>query len=226
VKFSIESESGGFSETKIKVIEAGEKLFGEMGIEKAPLRSIASAAGQKNINAVQYHFKDRWGLLNAIFEYREAQLDIHRRDLLERGRANGDIKDLRYLFKVILEPNFRHYKFNNGISYIKVHADYLANIRQRGILHPVDYDTPSTVAFRQGVALLREKLSFLDTKIFNMRLEAIGLMFLNSVSRHHSTSLDRRPSDWALFHHLTEMAIAAFVVQPWSFDVPAAEGLP
>lgn len=214
VRFSFETDNSLSADTRTKIIEAGEALFGEMGVDKTPMRSIAAAAGQRNINAVQYHFGDRWSLLTAIFEYREAQLDVLRKDLLEQARARDEIDDLRWLMRIIFEPNFCHYKYNNGLNYIRLHATYLANIRQRGISHPVDYDSPSTVAFREVIDLLREKMAFPNSWLFNMRLEAIGAMFLNSVIRHNSTSPHTRPNDWVLFEDLIEMAMAAMIVLP------------
>ena len=221
MKLSFQTDNSVSTETRVRIIEAGEALFAELGVDKTPLRSIASAAGQRNINAVQYHFGDRWGLLTAIFEYRESQLDVLRKALLAQEQATTAKDELRWLMRVILEPNFRHYKFNNGLPYLRVHASYLANVRQRGIPHPVDYESPSTIAFREAIRLLREHLAFLDTRLFNMRLEAVGAMFLNSVIRHQSAPPEHRPDDWTLFHHLIEMAIAAIIVEPWNFDAPA-----
>lgn len=213
-KLSFETDNSLSTETRIRIIEAGEALFCETGLDKTPLRAIASAAGQRNINAVQYHFGDRWGLLTAIFEYRESQLDLLRRDLLQQARACHAVDDLRWLMRIIFEPNFRHYKYNDGINYIRLHATYLTNIRQRGITHPVDYDSPSTEVFREVIGLLRDKLSFPSTWLFHMRLEAVGAMFLNSVIRHHVSSIKNRPDDWVLFEDLIDMAMAAIAVPP------------
>lgn len=214
VKLSFETDNSLSTETRIRIIEAAEALFGELGVDKTPLRSIAAAAGQRNINAVQYHFGDRWALLTAIFEYREAQLDLLREDLLSQARARGESEDLRWLMRAVFEPNFRHYKFHDGINYIRLHASYLANIRQRGILHPVDYDSSATVFFREIIGLLRKKLSFLSTWLFHMRLEAVGALFLNSVIRHHVSAPENRPDDWALFEDLLNMAMSAIMVPP------------
>ena len=214
VRLSFETDNSLSADTRTKIIEAGEALFGELGVEKTPMRSIAAAAGQRNINAVQYHFGDRWGLLTAIFEYRETQLDVLRKDLLDQARARHTIDDLRWLMRIIFEPNFRHYKYNNGLNYIRLHATYLANIRQRGVLHPVDYASHATIGFRKAIGLLRDRLAFPSAWQFNMRLEAIGAMFLNSLIRHDSAPAHCRPDDWVLFDELIDMAMAAIAVRP------------
>ncbi|MGD9473369.1 MAG: TetR/AcrR family transcriptional regulator [Novosphingobium sp.] len=214
MKRSFNTENSLSAITRTKIIEAGEALFGEMGVDKTPMRSIATAAGQRNINAVQYHFGDRWGLLTAIFEYREAQLDVLRRELLGQAHAHHNTDDLYWLMRIVFEPNFRHYKYNNGLNYIRLHATYLANIRQRGVLHPVDYASPATIGFREAIGLLRDRLAFPSAWQFNMRLEAIGAMFLNSLIRHDSAPAHRRPDDWILFEELIDMAMAAIAVRP------------
>lgn len=56
-----------FDETKIRLILVGEALFAERSIESVSLREIAVGAGNRNNNAVQYHFGDKDGLVQAIF---------------------------------------------------------------------------------------------------------------------------------------------------------------
>ena len=49
------------------MIRAGERLFGESGIDGVSLREVAAAAGQGNTSAVRYHFGSKDGLVAAIF---------------------------------------------------------------------------------------------------------------------------------------------------------------
>lgn len=211
-------------DTRIKIMEAAERLFGEQGIDSVALRSISIEAKQKNTASVQYHFKDKLGLMQAIFEYREGQLDIMRGKLLELGREHWQLSDIRWLLRVCFEPNFRHFTDNAGLPYIKLHAQYLSNLRPRGIPHPVDYDCPSTLHFRDAIARMTRKLSFLTLDQFNMRLESVGAMFLGAVIQHAS-----RPDGWevnypAFFETILDMMAAAMTVPPWAFEAPGSEG--
>jgi AcrR family transcriptional regulator len=54
------------SQTRAKLLEAGERLFAERGIHGAQMRDVVRAAGQANDSAVHYHFGSRDGLLAAI----------------------------------------------------------------------------------------------------------------------------------------------------------------
>src|SRR3546814_113664 len=52
------------------IVRAAERLFGEDGVSLVSLRQIAIAANQVNNFAVQYHFGDKDGLIQAIFQRR------------------------------------------------------------------------------------------------------------------------------------------------------------
>lgn len=195
--------------TRVKLMLAGERLFGELGIEAVPLRLISKEAGQRNTNAVQYHFRGRLGLLRAIFDYREAQLDPFRRALLARSRDRDPVADVRNLLRVCFEPNYRHYSENSGISYIKLHAQYLSTHRPRGVQHPVDELSPSTVGLREGMRLLHERLSFLDDPEFMLRLESVGTLFLGGVIQNDVRPAKRKLAPERLFENLLDMMTAA-----------------
>lgn len=199
-------------ETRVAIMEAAERLFGEEGIDAAAMRAISSAAGQKNASSVQYHFKDRDGLLQAIFIYREGQLDTMRAELLEEARALGHLDDVRWLLRAIFYPEFRHYMDHDGLPYIRLHAQYLANLRPRGVPHPVDYECPSTAAYRRAIGLLRQCLSDLSHEEYFLRLESVGAMFLGALMQHAARDQFHKERQPALFATLLEMMTAAMTV--------------
>lgn len=69
------------------IISAGERLFAERGPD-VPLRDIARAAGNNNKSGVQYHFRDREGLISAIVELRLHAVEKYGRTVI------GEIDDL------------------------------------------------------------------------------------------------------------------------------------
>ena len=141
--------SGKSERTRLALILAAERLFGELGIDAVGLRAISEAAYQKNNTSVQYHFGSKLALLNAIFEYREAMLQPQRQALFDLGEAQERLSDLRWLLRICFEPNFRLYRDRHDINYIKLHATYLTTHRPRGVTHPVDTDSPNCVVFRR-----------------------------------------------------------------------------
>ncbi len=205
-------------ETRIKIMQVAERLFGEQGIETVALRTIATTAKQRNTFSVQYHFGDRLGLLKAIFEYREAQLDRVREGLMEARRQDGQPDDIRWLLRACFYPNFLHFVENDGLPYIRLHFQYLANLRPRGVQHPVDYDSPSTVYLREVMARMKRKLSFLSREEFHMRLESVGAMFLGAIMQHAARPPESAAHYPSLFETLLEMMAAAMTVPPWDFS--------
>lgn len=56
------------AQTRERLINAAQKLYAEKGLHAVSFNEITVAAGQKNRNALQYHFGDRATLLQAIID--------------------------------------------------------------------------------------------------------------------------------------------------------------
>jgi len=65
------------------IITAAERLFAARGIEGASLREIMREAGQRNTTSLQYHFRDRDGLLRALVEKHVSSVALRRGALLD-----------------------------------------------------------------------------------------------------------------------------------------------
>lgn len=200
--------------TRLALILAAERLFGDLGIDAVGLRAVCQAAHQKNNNAVQYHFGDKLGLLNAILEYREAQLQPMREAMLAQAEAQGRLSDLRWLLRVCFEPNYRLYRDQHVIAYMKLHATYVTTHRPRGVPHPVDTDSPNCVAYRRAITLLGERLYFLGERRLWLRLESVGEMFLSAFIQHSVRKEELNLPLDELFEDTIEMMAAAIAAPP------------
>ena len=56
------------SKTRERMIAVAQELYANRGIDGVSLNQILTQAGQKNRNAMQYHFGNREGLLQAIVD--------------------------------------------------------------------------------------------------------------------------------------------------------------
>ncbi len=70
------------AKTREKLVDAAVELYGNNSMDAVSLREIAVAAGQKNPNALQYHFGDRDGLLQAIVDKHSAHIGLLRDDFI------------------------------------------------------------------------------------------------------------------------------------------------
>jgi AcrR family transcriptional regulator len=207
-------KASGAQATRLELMLAAERQFGEHGIGGVSLRAICQEAGQRNISCVQYHFGDRDGLLRAILEFRETQLEPLRKVQLETARAAGRLGDLRTLLRIQFEPYARMFTDGDNISYIKLLASYVSQVRPQGlVVHPADDPEQHCPALFEVTGLLRKQLSFLDRKRFDRRAEAVAAMFcvafIQFAAAGHSKA-DKR----LLFDDTMEMLAAAISVPP------------
>ena len=69
------------STTRYRILDTAESLFAEQGFSATSLRNITTAAGV-NLAAVNYHFRSKEGLIEAVFARRVAPLNAERLELL------------------------------------------------------------------------------------------------------------------------------------------------
>src|SRR5580698_5317732 len=91
-----------------RLIDAGEILYGEHGLTGISLRQIASAAGNNNNYAVQYHFGNLNGFLQAIIEQRSPAVELRRGQLLEQVIAQGKAGEMQALVGALFLPLIQH----------------------------------------------------------------------------------------------------------------------
>lgn len=165
--------------TREKLILAAEALFGEYGFDAVPLRDICKAAEQRNSTVVQYHFGDKLGLLDAIFEYRASQIDPIRRQMIAQARAAGQLGDVKTLLRLAMEPEFEICRREGSFHYIGATIYYMLYQRPRGIPHPYDRRSPVSASLREVVGLLHERLSFLSPERADFRVSTANTLLLS-----------------------------------------------
>ena len=108
--------------TKQRLIAAAETLFAERGIEGVSLREINAAASQKNSTALQYHFRNRHGLLIAVLGKHHGDVEARRNEMLDLYEARG-LDDLRALAAALVRPSATKLADpNGGRPYLRIHS--------------------------------------------------------------------------------------------------------
>lgn len=95
---------GSSAGTRLGLMTAAERLFAERGIHAVSAREIAVAAGQRNTNAVKYHFGSPQGLVDAIFAFRMAPLNARRNALIAAYDGQGRAADPYALAEAFVLP--------------------------------------------------------------------------------------------------------------------------
>jgi len=105
--------------TRGALIRAAEKLMARRGIEAVDLKDIQAAASQKNRSAVNYHFKDRVGLVAAIVDKHRVPINAARHRLLDRMERNGNV-DVPHLVEALVMPLAKSLETPSGRDYILI----------------------------------------------------------------------------------------------------------
>jgi AcrR family transcriptional regulator len=76
------------SDTRDRLLAAGERLFAERGVASVSVRAIAAEAGV-NWSLVGYYFRGKYGLLAEVYRRQCATLNAERFELLAEARRTG-----------------------------------------------------------------------------------------------------------------------------------------
>ena len=182
-------------------MRAAEKLIAAKGIENVTIRQIVGAAGQKNESALQYHFKNREGLINALRKERTAELRDRRAAMLKALLHENPEPSLRQVAGVMVrpvlelarkKPEFRRYvrAFGQELALAETSALAMARKGEAGGENG-----------GQISALLRVRLSHLDETAYQRRMDAALRLTAAAMSHHARQKNAFRGLQADLFFH-------------------------
>ena len=92
-------------DTKERILDAAERLFGERGFVGTSTRAVTSGAGV-NLAAVHYHFGSKEALLRAVIDRRVAPINQERLKRLDRleARVGDDPPGVEAIFDTYIAP--------------------------------------------------------------------------------------------------------------------------
>jgi AcrR family transcriptional regulator len=111
-------------DARTAIISTAEKLFAERGIFTVSLRELNRSANQKSTVALQYHFKDRDGLLRVILNRHGRDIGLQRKVLLDQWLTTPQQFRPLVLALVIPLVNKMHDQ-DGGPEYLQIAAELL-----------------------------------------------------------------------------------------------------
>src|ERR1700748_619927 len=84
-------------DTKTRILDAAEKLFGENGFDGTSLRDITAEA-DVNLAAVNYHFQSKDSLIDAVIARRIEPVNRRRIELLDAAGPNPTVEQVLEAF--------------------------------------------------------------------------------------------------------------------------------
>lgn len=148
------------AQTRERFIEAAQRLYAERSIDSVSLNEITVAAGQKNRNALQYHFGNRDGLIQSIIDQHAGRVLILRRGYLQREADSGQ-RPASIAARALVLPVVDYLEENPGaIHYVKILSQLAA--LNNNILNP---STSSGLTFQNDDefdAVIRKAVAHLN----------------------------------------------------------------
>jgi AcrR family transcriptional regulator len=205
--------------TKAHLIDVSEELFGLYGLDGISLREIAASAGQANANAVQYHFKDKHGLIHAILQDRMLRRETLRREMLAALIAAKKQNSLRDLFAAMILPTLSFQNERSGHIFCRfllqcyIHPDsgyddieglYDALLKARRA-----QEKGEQLAIVQIVDLIQQQFKQMPPQVLMSRLKAAHLMFMASVIEFDNVKKAGKRSGDFNPDPILDMAVAA-----------------
>jgi AcrR family transcriptional regulator len=187
------------------ILDAAEQQIADRGVQ-VPLRDIALAAGQRNNSAVNYYFRNRQELIDAIVRRRLTPMELDRARMLADLEPDAT-RDVHALLRVLVLP------------FTTVDSDYYARFLQAAALH-LPTDSAQGSAWREVLDRLTRAIPIADRQARHRRVAAIGTtMFALLADRERASH-----TDGAVVGDADEIVtmLAAMLTVP----LPAAAALP
>lgn len=147
--------------TRRRILDAAEKLFAEKGFEATSLRMITAEAGV-NLAAVNYHFRSKDALIDAVIARRIQPINQERLAMLAEATENaaGKPPDLEDIVRAMIAPVFRLRRRDPdagrrvGLLFGRTYADPDEMVRPVFFNHMREIFGPFTEALRRALPSL------------------------------------------------------------------------
>jgi AcrR family transcriptional regulator len=167
--------------TRKRIIETAETLFSERGVESTSLLEIAKAAGQKNRSAMQYHFKNKEGLLEAVLDKHALRISEKRAGMLDELERRGDYSLYELIEALVLPMASQLDNDDGGPAFLKIHSQLMTTEAFSGLRARRDENDPST---RRLLAMAAPFMNTGDPDMARSRLVLSGCLLIHGLAAY------------------------------------------
>lgn len=175
--------------TRLALVLVAERLFAERGIDAVSISEILDAAGQRNKNAIHYHFGGKDGLITAIAEHRSAALNARRKELLDGIRRAGSEHDVVALSRTLVIPLADLLDIDD-CHFVGFLARYHLDRSRRQLVESVD---PQVTATYRTAYLLLRRASGLSIRSFEIRFGIVMDLIFTALATRQAAELSGDP---------------------------------
>lgn len=192
--------------TREALVRAAELVFAERGLE-ASLRDVNRVAGQRNTNALHYHFGDRESLLAAVLARHDTDVEVRRHALLD-DLAAGGAAEAHGLADALVRPLAAQLAdADGGAHYLRIRAQLIGGPDPR--IEPGHLEDPGDSMHRWRLAVdpvLSDAGRALHHRFSALRLTLLELGF--------RAARESRGSDALFVSNLVDLVAAVLTAPP------------
>lgn len=162
--------------TRDKILDTAEQMMARHGIDAVSLNEIVKQSGQRNASALQYHFGNKAGLVQAVFDRHTPAIEACRKELLAQMRGE---KDFFGLVRAVVLPLIE--VLNNsdgGRNYIR----FLSRISQPNLQPDSFEDSRHNHAMIEIMALLHQCFPGMPAKVLEYKVIMTRNLLLHSLA--------------------------------------------
>lgn len=196
-------------ETQAQLIRAAERLFAEKGVDAVSLREVNREAGQRNATALQYHFKNRQGLLQAILRKHDPAVDEHRNRLLDQIEREASAELTQFSAALVLPAAAKLADRDGGRAYLRIGAQLVNSYRPR--VDPVER-VPTSQSMNRWREMVAPQMLPLAVSPLHSRFTAARITLIELARRAENR---KRRDDRLFTSHLIDL-VAALLGAPVS----------
>ncbi|CAB5696825.1 Solvent efflux pump srpABC operon corepressor [Delftia tsuruhatensis] len=166
------------AQARERLLKAAEQLFARHGYAGTSLRAVMALA-EVDTGAIHYHFRNKLGLLKALFEQRVAPVNGERHALLEKLEQQETPPAIEDILRAFIAPALRAAHSEGEADFNRVTA--LCSVDPEREVREVVFAAYDEAA-RRFAALLRQALPQLSQHDFQWRLECMygAMMYIRS----------------------------------------------
>jgi AcrR family transcriptional regulator len=198
-----------------RILDAAQRLMAERGVLGVSLREINEAAAQRNASGVQYHFRNRAGLVAAVVARHMRRIDAERNALLDALEARGRVAP-HDVVAALVQPLVAALATPGGRCYLRIVDELLEYPAAAGLGHGLRGLNRS---LDRAAHLLRRPLRALPPRLRAERGALCGTFLLRALASR-ARAVDEegaaRPAlaDGAFATNLIDVLAAGLVAAP------------
>ena len=177
-KSVINNKNIKYSSTQLDIIYAAEVVIGKKGIENTTHRNIIKQSNQKNISAINYHFKNLDEVIDGILNIRMDIMMSERKEFIENAEKDHVITNLD-LVKAYIMPLYERVFYDPEWKYyIFFINDLLLNNTHQTLNNLLRYNFPSSIVEKRIAQINNYPNDF----IFKERIMSNGRFYISSLA--------------------------------------------